>query len=157
MGWQWHQPDHMLVICTLLQTDNHASTSSLKFLWAGCPSCHQPTASKHWRRKSIRNHQEEHLGHKNLSEEMLLWLSVWSEVQMTSIWSGWCHYHPIISAPEKFRMVYPSDTSLPGLSWKKRPLNECCCCIYLFLSIFTEHFFHNCKTHWWLMGALHLL
>jgi len=24
---EWHQPDHMQIICTLLQTDNHASTS----------------------------------------------------------------------------------------------------------------------------------
>jgi len=36
--WQWHQ------VCTSLQTDNHASTPSLKFLQAGCPSCH-PTNS----------------------------------------------------------------------------------------------------------------
>jgi len=36
--WQWHQLDHMQV-CTLLQTDNHASTSPLCFLQAGCPSC----------------------------------------------------------------------------------------------------------------------
>jgi len=28
MGWQWHQLDHMQVICTSLQTDNDASTSS---------------------------------------------------------------------------------------------------------------------------------
>jgi len=27
-------------VCTLLQTDNHASTSPLSFLQAGCPSCH---------------------------------------------------------------------------------------------------------------------
>jgi len=27
--WQWHQLDHMQIICTSLQTDNHASTSSL--------------------------------------------------------------------------------------------------------------------------------
>ena len=32
MGWQWHQPDHMQIICIWLQTDNHASTSPLKFL-----------------------------------------------------------------------------------------------------------------------------
>jgi len=31
MGWQWHQLDHMQIICTLLQTDNHASTSPLRF------------------------------------------------------------------------------------------------------------------------------
>jgi len=29
MGWQWHQLDHMQNICTSLQTDNDASTSSL--------------------------------------------------------------------------------------------------------------------------------
>jgi len=26
MGLQWHQLDHMQIICTLLQTDNHAAT-----------------------------------------------------------------------------------------------------------------------------------
>jgi len=41
--WQWHQLGHMQV-CTLLQTDNHASTPSLSFLQAGCHSCH-PTDS----------------------------------------------------------------------------------------------------------------
>ena len=29
MGWQWHQLDHMQIICTLLQTNSHASTSRL--------------------------------------------------------------------------------------------------------------------------------
>ena len=43
-GWEWHQLDHMQIICTSLQTDNHASTSPLSFLQAGCPSCH-PTNS----------------------------------------------------------------------------------------------------------------
>ena len=36
--WQWHQLGHMQV-CTSFQTDNHASTSPLHFLQAGCPSC----------------------------------------------------------------------------------------------------------------------
>jgi len=27
MGWQWHQLDHMQIICTSQQTDIHASTS----------------------------------------------------------------------------------------------------------------------------------
>jgi len=31
MRWQWHQLDHMQIICTLLQTDNHTSTSSFSF------------------------------------------------------------------------------------------------------------------------------
>jgi len=38
MGWQWHQLDHMQIIFTSLQSDNHASTSPLSFLQAGCPS-----------------------------------------------------------------------------------------------------------------------
>ena len=36
--WQWHQLGHMQV-CTLIQTDNHASNPPLSFLQAGCPSC----------------------------------------------------------------------------------------------------------------------
>jgi len=40
--WQWHQLGHMQV-CTLLQTDNHASTPPL-ILQAGCSSC-RPTNS----------------------------------------------------------------------------------------------------------------
>jgi len=41
--WQWHQLGHMQV-CTSLQTDNHASTSPLSVVQAGCPSC-RPTNS----------------------------------------------------------------------------------------------------------------
>jgi len=41
--WQWRQLGRMQV-CTLLQTDNHASTPQLSFLQAGCPSC-RPTNS----------------------------------------------------------------------------------------------------------------
>jgi len=39
--WHWHQLGRMQV-CTLLQTDNHASTPPLSFLQTGCPSC-RPT------------------------------------------------------------------------------------------------------------------
>jgi len=41
--WHWYQQGHMQV-CTSLHPDNHASTSSLGFLLAGCPSC-RPTNS----------------------------------------------------------------------------------------------------------------
>jgi len=51
--WQWHQLGHMQV-WTSLQTDNHASTSPLSFLQAGCPSCRPTNSVKalkaaHWR------------------------------------------------------------------------------------------------------------
>jgi len=61
--------------------------------------------------------QEGHPACKNLSGEVLPWLSVWSEVQMICIWSSWCHCHPIISCSGK--MVYLTGASLPRLSWKK--------------------------------------
>jgi len=44
-GWRWHQPDHMQIICTLLQTDSHASISSLNFLQVRC-STNSVTAMK---------------------------------------------------------------------------------------------------------------
>jgi len=31
------------------------------------------------------------------SDEVLVWLSVWSNVQMICIWSSWCHSHSIVS------------------------------------------------------------
>jgi len=47
MGWQWHQLDHMQIICTSLLTGNHASISSLKFFYRldAVPDA-QPTVSK---------------------------------------------------------------------------------------------------------------
>ena len=56
---------------------------------------------------------------KNLSDGMLAWLFVWSEVQMTCIWFSWCYWHPIISASAKSTMVHPSGTSSHGWSWTK--------------------------------------
>ena len=44
--WQWHQLGHMQV-CTLLQTDNHASTPPLSFYRPDALPAAQPTASKH--------------------------------------------------------------------------------------------------------------
>jgi len=56
MGWQWHQLDHMQIICTSLQTDSFASTSPLSFHRPDAlpVAVAQPTASKHWR-ESMRN------------------------------------------------------------------------------------------------------
>jgi len=44
MGWQWSQLNHLQIICTSLQSDNHAITSTLKFLQARCSSW-RPTNS----------------------------------------------------------------------------------------------------------------
>jgi len=45
MWWQWQELDHMQINCTCLQTDNHASTSSL-YRPDALPEA-QPTVPKH--------------------------------------------------------------------------------------------------------------
>jgi len=47
IGWQWYQSDHMQIVCTSLQADNHASTSSLSFYRPDALPDSQPTAPKH--------------------------------------------------------------------------------------------------------------
>jgi len=49
-GVEWHQLDHMQNICTLLQTDEYTSTSSLNFYRSECAdalSAAQPSVPKH--------------------------------------------------------------------------------------------------------------
>jgi len=53
--WQWNQLDHMQV-CTLLQTDNHASTHHSVFYRPDALPAAQPTVSKHWRQFVRLNH-----------------------------------------------------------------------------------------------------
>jgi len=45
MGWQWRQLDHMQIICTSLQSDNHASTSPLSFYRLDALPSYHPTNS----------------------------------------------------------------------------------------------------------------
>jgi len=52
IGWQWHHLDHMQIICTSLQIDNHTSTWLLSFYRPDALPAAQPTASKHWRHMS---------------------------------------------------------------------------------------------------------
>jgi len=46
MVWHWYKLDHMQIICTLLQTDNHAYTSSLIFYRLDALPDAQPAVSK---------------------------------------------------------------------------------------------------------------
>ena len=60
-------------------------------------------------------------GMQKLSDEVLMWLSVWSMVQIVCIWSSWCHcipkpYHLLRHLnPDWF---YLSGTGFLVLSWK---------------------------------------
>jgi len=62
--------------------------------------------------------QEGHPARKNLSGEVLVWLSVCSKVQMICIWSE-ATATPSSLALAKSRMVYLSGAGLLRLSWKK--------------------------------------
>jgi len=48
--------------------------------------------------------QEGHPTCKKLSGGVLLWLSVWSEVQ-TYMWLSWCHWHSLSLASVVSRLV----------------------------------------------------
>jgi len=69
--------------------------------------------------------QEGHPVCKKVSDELLAWLSVWSEVHVICIWSSCCHCHPIISCSSKIQnglpFLVPAYPGCPG----KRPLNGC--------------------------------
>ena len=76
-----------------------------------------------------------HEGHpacKKLSGEVLVWLSVWSEVQ-TCIWPSWCHCHSLSLASVKSRLVFPFWYRLTWVVLEKGPLNGCVC-----VGFFTE-------------------
>jgi len=49
MGRQWHRLDHTRIICTSLQTDNHASNSSLNLYRPDALPDAQPKVSNPWR------------------------------------------------------------------------------------------------------------
>ena len=69
-----------------------------------------------------------HHSNLKLSDEVLVWLSVLSEVRMVCIWSSWCHCHPQTPsslASLKSRMVWPFRYQLTQGVLEKRPLNGC--------------------------------
>jgi len=72
--------------------------------------------------------QEEHSVCKKLvmTDLVLVWLSVWSEVQIVCIWSSWCHCRPkTLSSLASFksRLVLPFWYWLSQVVLGKRPLN----------------------------------
>ena len=82
------------------------------------------------------------------SDEVLAWLSVWSEVQMICIWFGWCHCHPVISCFSKIQnglsfWYWPIQVVL-----EKRPLNGCVCvcvrvCVTVNCSLWPYYYYYN--------------
>jgi len=58
----------------------------------------------------LTGHQEGCPACKKLSDRMLLWLSVWGEVQIC-IWLSWCNCHSLSLAPLNRDWFYLSGIS----------------------------------------------
>ena len=69
---------------------------------------------------------------KNWVVGVLVWLSVWSEVQ-TCIWPSWCHCHSLSLASAKSRLVLPFRYRLTRVLQDKGPLNGCVCVYCTFM------------------------
>jgi len=110
----------------------------LVFIYLWCPdniACSMYTLpSVLWRcwlggRKGIRPVERQSGG-------VLVWLSVWSEVQ-TCIWPSWCHCHLLSLALVKSRLVLPFWYWLACVVPEKEPLNVCVCvCVCTLLLLF---------------------
>jgi len=109
-----HAPPHT---CTQRQSHAQPGKSPLQ-----CYSC----ASVLWHcwldvRKSS--------GLWKLSDEVFVWLSVWSKVQIVCIWSSWCHCHPTtpssLASFKTSRLFLPFWYRLTQVVLEKRPLNRC--------------------------------
>ena len=70
--------------------------------------------------------QEGHPACKKLSGGVLVWLSVWSEVQ-TCIWPSGFHCHSLSVASVKSRLVLPFWYWLTWVVPDRGPLNGCVC------------------------------
>jgi len=77
--------------------------------------------------------QEGHPACKKQSGGVMVWLSVWSNLQ-TCIWPSWCHCHSLSFASVKSRLVLPVWYWLTWVVPEKGPLNGCLfvCYIYSF-------------------------
>jgi len=109
----------------------------------------QPTVSKHWRQlheSSNQNleiqaalsktfcllvgRQEGHPACKKLSGGVLVWLSVWSEVQ-PCILPSWCHCHSLSLASVKSILVLPFWYRLTRVVPEQGAVKRVCvCCIW---------------------------
>lgn len=73
-----------------------------------------------------------HRACKKLSDEILAWLSGWSEFLMLCVWSTWCHCLSFYSSLE-LRLFHLSVPTYPGSLRKRELLNKCCSYVFAIL------------------------
>jgi len=79
----------------------------------------------------LAGRQEEHPTCRKLSDEVLAWISVCSQVQIICIWSSWCHCHPIISCFIKITNGLTFLVPLNQTVLEKTALNVCLCVTFM--------------------------
>jgi len=85
--WQWHQLDHMQLICSTLQTDHHASSPSLIFYGSDALPDAQPAVSKHWRHCMICWFITNYIFYLNFKNQNRTWSVILNKLK--DIWFHW--------------------------------------------------------------------
>jgi len=80
---------------------------------------------------------------KNLSDVVLVWLSVWSEMQIICTWSSWRHGHPTYLASAESRKILPFWCWLTQAALEKRPLSGCSTSKFITNVQISEHTMRN--------------
>jgi len=84
-------------VCTSFQTDNHASTSPLSFLQAGCPSCHPTNSVKALKAESTTAYKELQITKSDTDIVTIiikLWLYITSAFSALTLLAGRQEGHP---------------------------------------------------------------
>jgi len=97
--------------------------------------------------------QEGHPACKKLSGGVLVWLSVWSEVQ-TCIWPSWCQCHLLSLASVKSRLVLPFRYRLTWIVLDIGPLNDVCVCVFVVSVWNVKHAVDMLNFVWWVAAAM---
>jgi len=116
--WRWWNTESYEACCCTRDTQlGSVNFSCWKFLWFFkiLPQCKMTL---------LVGQLERHPACKILSGGVLVWLSVWSEVQ-TCIWPSWCHCHLLSLASVKSRSVFSFWYRLSRVVLEKGPLNGC--------------------------------
>jgi len=93
----------------------------------------------------LAGRQEGHPACKKLSGGVLVWLSVWSEVQKC-IWPSWCYCNSLSLASVKSWMVLPFWYRLTWAVLDKGPLNGCVCvcvCQFMYVCAHQKHYIQH--------------
>jgi len=135
--WFQHKTRRCILLCVLQFFCNFSTCSSLHYLCLSVPLfCVAGIfISDVWHNNTphvdlfcllafitltlLVGRQEGHLVCKDLCDEVSVWLSVWSEVQIVCIWSSWCHCHPetpssLASFRTRFAFLVPAYPGCPG-------------------------------------------